>query len=77
MIKVGIIDSGEPPAGELIRMVLAHPDTELVWVSRPELAGRRLRDVYANLWGAEALEFEGSFFEEGLVDAGYFEFSPG
>ena len=60
MIKVGIIDSGEPPAGELIRMVLAHPDTELVWVSRPELAGRRLRDVYANLWGATELEFVSS-----------------
>lgn len=60
MIKVGIIDSGEPPAGELIRMVINHPDTELVWVSRSELAGKRLRDVYANLWGATELEFVSS-----------------
>lgn len=57
MIKIGIDGAGSPDAGELIRLLINHPDVELVQVSQPELAGRDISDVHHGLVGEKKLAF--------------------
>lgn len=40
MIKVGIIGAEQPAAGELLRILVNHPDIEIVTLSAPTLSGR-------------------------------------
>ena len=46
MIKVGIIGGAGYTAGELIRILLGHPDAEIVFVNSTSNAGNKLSAVH-------------------------------
>ena len=45
MIKAGIIGGAGYTAGELIRLLLNHPETEIVFINSSSNAGNRITDV--------------------------------
>lgn len=51
MIKVGIIGGAGYTAGELLRILVNHPEVELVWVHSSSNAGARLSDIHEGLIG--------------------------
>ncbi|MDF9830461.1 N-acetyl-gamma-glutamyl-phosphate reductase [Parabacteroides sp. PF5-6] len=57
MIKVGIIGGAGYTAGELIRLLLNHPDAEIVFVNSSSNAGNRITDVHSGLFGETDLAF--------------------
>lgn len=57
MIKVGIIGGAGYTAGELIRLLLNHPDVELKWVHSTSNAGNPVSGVHQGLVGEMALYF--------------------
>ena len=57
MIKVGIIDGDGYAAGELIRILLNHPDIKLSWVNSRNNAGKKVADVHAGLIGEREIVF--------------------
>lgn len=59
MIKVGIIGGAGYTAGELIRLLINHPDVELVFVNSTSNAGNKLTDVHAGLYGETDMSFTG------------------
>lgn len=67
MIKVGIIGGAGYTAGELIRILINHPEVELVFVHSTSNAGNKLSDVHGGLAGETDIEFSDSF-DLGSVD---------
>lgn len=59
MIKVGIIGGAGYTAGELIRLLLNHPDVEIIFVNSSSNAGNKLTDVHEGLYGETDLRFTG------------------
>lgn len=57
MIKVGIIGGAGYTAGELIRILLNHPDAEIVFVNSSSNAGNRLSAVHEGLIGETDMVF--------------------
>ncbi len=57
MIKAGIIGGAGYTAGELIRLLLIHPDVELRWVNSSSNAGNLVTDVHQGLIGDLDLRF--------------------
>lgn len=57
MIKVGIIGGAGYTAGELIRLLHNHPETELIFVNSTSNAGNLLSDVHAGLLGETDMRF--------------------
>lgn len=57
MIKVGIIGGAGYTAGELIRILLNHPNAELVFVNSTSNAGNKLYDVHGGLLGETEMMF--------------------
>ena len=57
MIKVGIIGGAGYTAGELIRLLLGHPEVEIMFVHSSSNAGNRITDVHAGLLGETELQF--------------------
>ena len=57
MIKAGIIGGAGYTAGELIRLLLIHPDVELKWVNSSSNAGNLVTDVHQGLVGDLDLRF--------------------
>lgn len=57
MIKVGIVGGANPNAGELLRLLINHPDVAVTWVHSAENAGRKISEVHSGLTG----EFESAF----------------
>lgn len=51
MIKTGIIGASFPMAGELIRILINHPDVALMWVESERYAGRLVSDIHHGLIG--------------------------
>ena len=45
MIKVGIIGGAGYTAGELIRLLLNHPEAEIVFINSSSNAGNKITDV--------------------------------
>ena len=65
MIKVGIIGGAGYTAGELIRLLLGHPEVEIKFVHSSSNAGNRITDVHAGLHGETDLMFTDEMpFEE-------------
>ena len=65
MIKVGIIGGAGYTAGELIRLLLGHPEVEIKFVHSSSNAGNRITDVHAGLLGETELQFTDEMpFEE-------------
>ncbi|MCD8287400.1 MAG: N-acetyl-gamma-glutamyl-phosphate reductase, partial [Porphyromonadaceae bacterium] len=57
MIRVGIIGGAGYTAGELLRLLINHPETEIVFVNSNSNAGNRLSDVHSGLYGETDLVF--------------------
>ncbi len=57
MIKVGIVGADSPMAGELIRILVNHPDVDLVTAHAPALRGRSVASVHHGLTGELDLDF--------------------
>ncbi len=57
MIKAGIIGGAGYTAGELIRLLINHPDVEIVWVASESNAGNLVSDVHKGLVGETGLRF--------------------
>lgn len=57
MIKVGIIGGAGYTAGELIRILLNHPDAEIVFVNSSSNAGNKLSAVHEGLIGETDMVF--------------------
>jgi len=51
MIKTGIIGGAGYTGGELIRLLLNHPDVELTFVNSKSHAGKQLAEVHEGLFG--------------------------
>ena len=57
MIKCGIIGGAGYTAGELIRLLINHPDAEIVFVNSNSNAGNKITDVHCGLYGETDLVF--------------------
>ena len=57
MIKAGIIGGAGYTAGELLRLLLNHPDVEIKWVNSSSNAGNKITEVHQGLIGETDLVF--------------------
>jgi N-acetyl-gamma-glutamyl-phosphate reductase len=76
MIKVGILGGAGYTAGELIRLLLNHPQTEIVFVNSESNAGNPMTDVHEGLYGETDMKFT-SEMPFGDVDVLFFCFGHG
>ena len=61
MIKVGIIGGAGYTAGELLRILVNHPEVEIVFVHSTSNAGNHLYDVHGGLFGDTDMTFSDSY----------------
>ena len=61
MIKVGIIGGAGYTAGELLRILVNHPEVKIVFVHSTSNAGNHLYDVHGGLFGDTDLTFSDSY----------------
>jgi N-acetyl-gamma-glutamyl-phosphate reductase len=59
MIRIGIVGGAGYTAGELIRLLINHPDAELVFVHSNSHAGHTLAEVHTGLYGETDFRFTG------------------
>lgn len=57
MIKIGILGGAGYTAGELIRLLLNHPQAEITFVNSESNAGNLLTDVHGGLYGDTDMRF--------------------
>lgn len=57
MIRIGIIGGAGYTAGELIRLLINHPDAEIVFVNSTSNAGNLVADVHSGLFGETTMRF--------------------
>lgn len=57
MIKIGIIGGAGYTAGELIRLLINHPDADIVFINSNSNAGNKVSDVHSGLLGETDLVF--------------------
>ena len=57
MIKVGIIGGAGYTAGELIRLLINHPEAEIIFINSQSNAGRKITDVHGGMLGETDLTF--------------------
>ncbi len=50
MIKVGIIGATGYAGNELVRLLMNHPETELIWYGSKSYEGKKYADVYRNMF---------------------------
>lgn len=76
MIKVGILGAAGYTGGELIRLLLNHPDAEIVFANSESNAGNLVSDVHEGLYGETDLKFTSELpFDK--VDVVFFCFGHG
>lgn len=61
MIKVGIIGGAGYTAGELLRILLYHPETEVAFIQSSSNAGNLVSEIHADLLGETNLSFTNDF----------------
>lgn len=61
MIKVGIIGGAGYTAGELIRILINHPDVDINYIHSTSNAGNKIYDVHSGLYGETELEFSSTY----------------
>lgn len=61
MIRVGIIGGAGYTAGELLRLLINHPDVCLVFVHSNSHAGQPIAQVHSGLWGEIDLNFTDTY----------------
>lgn len=64
MIKVGIIGSAGYTGGELLRVLIYHPEVEIVFANSASNAGNKLYDVHNDLFGDTELTFSADFHSD-------------
>lgn len=57
MIKIGIIGGAGYTAGELLRLLINHPDVEIVFINSNSNAGNPISDIHEGLLGETNLTF--------------------
>ena len=57
MIRAGIIGGAGYTAGELIRLLINHPQAEISWIHSTSNAGNPVTDVHGGLFGETELRF--------------------
>lgn len=57
MIKIGIIGGAGYTAGELIRLLINHPDAEIVFIHSNSNAGKKVTVIHEGLYGETDLVF--------------------
>ncbi len=76
MIRIGILGGAGYTGGELIRLLLNHPEAEIVFVNSGSNAGNKIADVHGGLLGETDLEFTDEMpFDK--VDVVFFCFGHG
>lgn len=76
MIKVGILGAAGYTGGELTRLLLNHPDAEIVFANSESNTGNLIADVHEGLYGDTNLRFT-SEMPFGDVDVVFFCFGHG
>ena len=61
MIRAGIIGGAGYTAGELLRILVNHPEVEIAFVHSTSNAGNYLYEVHGGLFGDTQLRFSDSF----------------
>ena len=61
MIKVGIIGGAGYTAGELIRLLINHPEVEIKFINSSSNAGNKITDVHEGLYGETDLSLPTNF----------------
>ena len=75
-VRVGILGAAGYTGGELIRLLLNHPEVEIVFANSESNAGNKVYDVHEGLIGETELEFTGEMpFDK--VDVVFFCFGHG
>lgn len=59
-IKAGIIGGAGYTGGEMLRILINHPEVEIVFVHSNSNAGNRVTDVHGDLFGDTDLKFSGN-----------------
>ena len=76
MVKVGLLGAAGYTGGELIRLLLNHPQAEIVFANSESNAGNKVYDVHEGLIGDTELEFTSEMpFDQ--VDVVFFCFGHG
>ncbi len=76
MVKVGILGAAGYTGGELIRLLLNHPEVEIVFANSESNAGNKVYDVHGGLFGDTEMCFTDEMpFDK--VDVVYFCFGHG
>ncbi len=76
MVKVGILGAAGYTGGELIRLLINHPQAEIVFANSKSNAGNKVYDVHEGLIGDTELEFTSEMpFDK--VDVVFFCFGHG
>ncbi|WP_156308202.1 N-acetyl-gamma-glutamyl-phosphate reductase [Sphingobacterium endophyticum] len=60
-IKVGIVGSAGYTGGELLRLLIFHPNVEIIFANSASNAGNKLSDVHNDLFGDTELTFSSDF----------------
>ena len=66
MVRVGIIGGAGYTAGELLRILINHPDAQVVYVQSSSNAGNKITDVHKDLIGDTDLVFSSEYNFSGL-----------
>jgi len=66
MIKVGIIGGAGYTAGELIRLLIYHPEVEIRFIHSNSNAGNKITDVHTGLYGETDLTFTDQSVLDGI-----------
>lgn len=61
MIRVGIVGSAGYTGGELLRVLIYHPEVEIVFANSASNAGKKLYEVHNDLFGDTELTFSSDF----------------
>lgn len=76
MVRVGILGAAGYTGGELIRLLINHPEAEIVFANSESNAGNKVYDVHEGLIGDSELEFTSEMpFDK--VDVVFFCFGHG
>lgn len=76
MVKIGILGAAGYTGGELIRLLINHPQAEIVFANSESNAGNKVYDVHEGLLGETDLEFTSEMpFDQ--VDVVFFCFGHG
>lgn len=76
MLRIGILGGAGYTGGELIRLLLNHPQAEIVFVNSESNAGNKLTDVHGGLYGETEMTFTSDMpFDD--VDVVFFCFGHG